>query len=129
MRQVPVIAGLAGLVLAILAWPGSAAATGVAPNPKQVSGAFATTSSCGSLSGVGVSWTSTNNAVTSVVLTSIPAACVGAAVSLTLVGTGNGSLASAGPVTITGTAQTLSSLTGSATALSVVGAYVSVVGP
>ena len=123
------MAALAGLTLAILAWPGSAAATAVAPSPKQVSGASATTSSCGSLAGIGISWTSTNNTVTSIVLTSIPSACVGASMSLTVVGTGNASLASAGPVTITGTTQTLTSLTGSAAAISVVGAHLSVVGP
>lgn len=123
------MAALAGLTFAILAWPGSAAATAVAPSPTQVGGAFTTTSSCGSLSGIAVGWTVTSNAVTNMTLTSIPAACAGGKLSLTLVGTGNSSLATAGPVTVPGTTLTLSSLTGSAAALSVVGAYVSVVGP
>jgi len=123
------VAALAGLTLAVLGWPGSAAATAVAPNPKQVSGAFTATSSCGSLTGIGVAWTSTANVVTSVTLTAIPAACTGGRLSLTLVGTGNTSLATAGPTTLTGTTLTMSSLTGSATATLVSAAYASVVGP
>ena len=129
MHDGPALAALAGLTLAVIAWPGSAAATAVAPSPQQVSGAYAAVSSCGTLSGVGVAWTVTNNVVTGVVLTSIPAACAGGALSLTLVGTGNTSLATAGPVTLSGTTLTLSSLTGSATATSVTGAQLSVVGP
>lgn len=129
MRQGPVIAGLAGLTLAVLAWPGSAGATAVGPSPKKVSGAFSSVSSCGSLSGLSISWTSTANVVTSVVLASIPSACVGATLSLTLIGTGNAVLASAGPVTLTATTQTLSSLSGAPAPTSVTGAYVSVVGP
>lgn len=129
MRKGLVIAAVAGLSFAVLGWPGSAAATAVAPAPNKVGGAFTAVSSCGSLSGVGISWTVTANVVTSVVLTGVPAACVGGALSLTLVDASNASLASAGPVTVTGTAQTLGSLTGPGTATSVVGAYVSVVGP
>jgi len=123
------MASLAGLTLAVLAWPGSAAATAVAPSPKQVAGAFAATSSCGSLSGVGIAWTSTGAFVTSVALSSIPAGCVGGKLSLTFVGSGNASLASAGPVTVSGATLTLSSLTGSAVTTNVTGAYVSIVGP
>lgn len=123
------MAALAGLTLAILAWPGSAAATAVTPVPKKVSGAFTAVSSCGSLSGVGVAWTSTANVVTSVDISSIPAACAGGKLSLSLVGAGNVSLASAGPTTVAGTTVTLSSLSGSATATLVTGAYVSIVGP
>lgn len=113
----------------LTAMPGVAGAGGVSPSSKQVAGAFTTVGSCGALSGMGMSWTSTANAVTTIVLTSIPAACLGGSLSLTLVGSGNASLASLGPVTITGTTQTFTSLTGSATATSVTGAYVSVVGP
>ena len=50
---------------------------------------------------------------------------------VTLVGAGNSSLGSAGPATISGTSLTLNSITGTptATATSVTGAYVAVVGP
>ena len=129
MRTSRAVPALAGLVFAIPAWPGSAAATAVTPSPKQVSAAFATTSSCGSLSGVTVSWTVTANVVTSVTLASIPSSCVDATLSLTLVGIGSTPLATAGPVTIAGTSVTVSPLTGSATSTSVLGAYLSVVGP
>jgi hypothetical protein len=129
VREGRAVAAFAGLALALVAWPGSAAATSIAPNPKQVSEAFTATSSCGSLAGIGVAWTATANVVSSVSLTSIPAACAGGRLSLTLVGTGNASLASAGPVNVAGTSLTLGSLTGSATATSVTAAYVSVVGP
>jgi len=124
-----VIAAVAGLSFAVLGWPGSAGATPVAPTPKKVGGAFTAVSSCGSLSGIGVAWTVTANVVTSVVLTSIPTACVGGTLSLTLVDASNASLSSAGPITVTGTTQTLTSLTGLGTATSVVGGYVSMVGP
>ena len=129
MRKGVVIAAAAGLSVAVLGWPGSAAATTVTPAPNKVGGAFTAVSSCGTLSGIGVAWTVTANVVTSVVLTSIPTACVGGALSLTLVDASNASLSSAGPITVTGATQTLSSLTGLGTATSVVGGYVSVVGP
>jgi hypothetical protein len=129
VRNGPLTAPLAGLTLAVIAWPSGAVASSVAPNPTRVSGAFAATSSCGSLAGIGMSWTSIADIVTSVALTSIPAACVGGKLSLTLVGSGNTSLASAGPVTIAGQTLTVASLSGSAVATSVVGAYVSIVGP
>lgn len=126
MNSVPALAGLSA---AILAWPGSAAATAVTANPKKVSSAFASTSSCGTLSGIGVAWTSTSAIVTSVSLTSIPAACVGGKLSLTLVGSANASLASAGPTTIAGQTLSVTSLSGSAVTTTVVGASVSIVGP
>lgn len=129
MRKGVVIAAVAGLSVAVLGWPGSAAATTVTPAPNKVSGAFTTVSACGTLSGVGIAWTVTANVVTSLVLTSIPSACVGGSLSLTLVDASNASLASAGPIAVTGATQTLSSLSGSATATSVTGAYVSVIGP
>jgi hypothetical protein len=109
--------------------PDAALAAAVTPNPKTIGGAHVAVSSCGALSGIGVSWTSTANVVTAVVLSSIPAACTGATLSVTLVGSGSASLASIGPVTVTGTTQTFSTLSGSATATSVTGAYVSAVGP
>ena len=120
---------LIGLTALVLAYPGVAGATGVAPVPKKVGAAFVSVSSCGSLSGMGLSWTSTANVVTTIVLTAIPAGCVGGSLSLTLVGTGNTSLGTVGPVALTGTSQTFSTITGSPTATSVIGSYVSVVGP
>lgn len=125
-RRELAVAALVGLVLAL---PGTAAATGVSPTAKPIGSAWVATSPCGSLSGVGISWTVTVNVVTSVVLTSIPSACVGGSLSLTLIDATNASLASIGPITLTGVTQTFSSLTGSATATSVSGAYLSVVGP
>jgi hypothetical protein len=129
MRQRYLAPALTGLIVALLAWPGSAAATGVAPAPERISAASSSVSPCGSLSGVGIAWTVTADTVTTVVLTAIPAACVGGSLSLTLIDATNAPLGTAGPVTVTGTTQTFTSLTGAATATSVAGAYVSVVGP
>jgi hypothetical protein len=99
------------------------------PVPKKVGAAHVSVSSCGSLSSIGMSWTSTANVVTTIVLTSIPAACVGGSLSLTLVGIGNLPLGSVGPVTLTGTSQSFSTITGSPTATLVTGSHISVVGP
>ncbi len=129
MRNDLATAALTALIASLLAWPARAAATAMGPSPKQVGSAFTATSSCGSLSGVGVTWTVTANVVTTVVLTSIPTSCIGGSLSLTLVDSSNTSLASAGPVTLTATTQTFASLTGAATATSVAGGYLSVVGP
>ena len=101
----------------------------MAPNPKKIAAATAAVSSCGSVSGIGISWTSTANVVTAVALTSLPAGCTGGSLSLTLVGAADASLASIAATTITGTSQAFSSLTGSATATSVTGAHISIVGP
>src|SRR5688500_10012928 len=106
---------------------GAAVAAPVAPSPKKVAAATAAVGSCGTLSGIGISWTSTANVVTAVALTAVPAACVGGTLSLTLVGAGNAALGSVAPVTVTGTSQTLSTVTGSPTATSVTGAHVSIV--
>src|SRR5437764_130600 len=76
---------LAGLVGLILALPGTAAASGVSPVAKKVAGVWVSVSSCGSLAGIGVAWTVTVNVVTSVVLTSIPTACIGGSLSMTLI--------------------------------------------
>lgn len=120
-----VVAVIAGLV----ALPAIAGAAPVSPSSNKVAGATTTVSSCGSLNGMTISWTSTANAVTTVVVSAIPSACNGASLSLTLVGAGNTSLGSAGPVTIGGSSLTLSSISGSPTATSVTQAFVSVVGP
>ena len=116
-------------VAALLAVPGAAGARTINPTSKQVTSATASVSSCGSLSGMTISWTVVDDVVKTVVLGSIPAACSGGSLSLTLVGAGSSSLASAGPVTISGTSQTISSLSGTPSALAVTGSYVSVVGP
>jgi hypothetical protein len=120
---------LVGLTALVLAYPGIAGATGVAPAPKKVGAAFTSVSSCGSLSGIGMSWTSTANVVTTIVLTAIPAACIGGSLSLTLVGASGTSLGTVGPVVLTATSQTFSTITGSPPATSVLGSYISVVGP
>jgi len=120
---------LAAVTAAILAVPSGAVAASTNPNSNKVVGATAAVSSCGSLSGMTISWTTVDGVVASIVLGSIPAACNGASLSLTLVNSSNGSLGSAGPVTITGTSQTLSSITGSPDATAVATSYVSVVGP
>lgn len=84
---------------------------------------------CGSLGSVTVSWTVQNDIVKKLVLTGLPASCAGGAVRVTLVDATDASLATAGPVSVTGTSMTLSSLTGSATATSVSRAQLVVVGP
>lgn len=126
MRFSPVLAmGTA----ALLAIPGSATAAGLGPSSKKFVAASASVSPCGSLSGITLTWAVADGIVASVALGSIPAACTGGSLSLTLADSSGTSLASAGPVTLTGTSQTLGSLTGSADATAVAGAYVSVTGP
>lgn len=119
---------LAAVTAALLAVPGSAVAGSVSPTSKKVVGATAAVSSCGSLSGMTISWTTVDDVVASIALGSIPAACNGGSLSLTLVDASNSSLGTVGPVTITGTSQTLTP-TGSPAATSVATSYVSVVGP
>jgi hypothetical protein len=119
---------LAAVTAAVLAVPGSAVAGNVSPTSKKIVSANASVSSCGSLSGMTISWTTVDDVVVSIVLGSIPAACNGGSLSLTLVNSSNASLGTVGPVTITGTSQTLTP-TGSPAATSVATSYVSVVGP
>ena len=119
---------LVAVTAAALAVPSAAAANTVSPSQKTVVSANASVSSCGSLSGMTISWTVVDDVVTSIALGSIPSACNGGSLSLTLVNSSNGSIGSAGPVTITGTSQTLTP-TGSPSALAVSTSYVSVVGP
>lgn len=120
---------LVAVTAALLAVPSAAAAGNVSATSKKIQSASAAVSSCGTLSSIGVSWTVTADVINSAALTSIPAACDGASLSITFVDSSNASLGSAGPVTITGTSQTLSTITGSPTASAVANAYVSVVGP
>jgi hypothetical protein len=119
---------LAFVVATMLAVPSSAVANTTTPTSKKVVGATATVSSCGSLSAMTISWTVTANVVTSIALGSIPSACNGGSLSMTLVDASNASLGAVDPVTISGTSMTLTP-TGSPTATSVATSYVSVVGP
>ena len=124
-RRVAVV----GLTALAVARADAALAGPITPNPKKIAGATAAVSSCGSLSGIGLSWTSTANVVTAVVLTSIPAACTGGTLTMTLAGASNASIGSIAATTVTGTSQTFSTITGSPTATSVTGAFISVTGP
>ena len=119
---------LVAVTAAALALPSSAAANSVSPSPKTVAAANVGVSSCGSLSGMTISWTVVDDVVTSIALGSIPSACNGGSLSMTLVNASNTSIGSVGPVSITGTSQTLTP-TGSPSALAVGRSYVSVVGP
>ena len=114
---------------AVLAIPGAAAARDVTPSSSKVVSAHTAVSSCGTLSGITISWTVVDDVVTTIVLGSIPSACNGGSLRLTLAGSGGASLGSVGPVTLSGTSQTLTSVTGSPSALAVTAAYLSVVGP
>jgi hypothetical protein len=115
-------------VAALLAVPGAAAGRSVTPSSQRVVGAYTAVSSCGSLSDVTLGWTSVGGNVSAVTLGSIPVACAGGKLSLTLTGTSNTSVGSVGPVTVTGTTQTLT-LSASPGTTTVTGAYLSVVGP
>jgi hypothetical protein len=119
---------LVAVTAAALAVPSSAVAGNVSPSSKKVAAANASVSSCGSLSSMTMSWTVVDGAVTSIALASIPSACNGASLSLTLANSSNTSIGTVGPVTITGTSQTLTP-TGSPDATTVATSYVSVVGP
>jgi hypothetical protein len=104
----------------------AAEAGGADPGTKRVIGGFTAVSPCGALSGIGVAWNSTGGVVGSVDLTAIPAGCIGGALLLTLMGSGGTALGSIGPITVTGTSQTL---TVSATASNVTAAAIAVSGP
>ena len=124
MRGPVVVAATAAAMLT----PSWAAA---APHPlttQEVVGGIAAVSSCGSLSGVTVAWTSRNGVVTQVVLGSIPSACTGGSLSLTFAAADNSSLGTAGPATVATTSLTLA-VSGSPTASLISRAQVAVVGP
>ena len=122
-------AAVVALTALAVAQAGPALAGQITPSPKKIGASTAAVSSCGSLSGIGISWTSTANAVTTVVLSSVPALCNGDTLSLALVDSTGVALATIAPTTITGTTQTFTSFTGSATATLVTGAQISVAGP
>jgi hypothetical protein len=119
---------LVAVTAAALALPSSAVANTTTPSSKKIVSARASVSSCGSLSGMSISWTVVDDVVSSIALGSIPATCNGGSLSLTLVDSSNTSLGSVGPVTVIGTSQTLTP-TGSPDATAVATSYVSVVGP
>lgn len=118
----------AAVTAAMLAVPGSAVAGNVNPTSKKVASANASVTSCGSLSGMSISWTVVDDVVTSIALASIPAGCNGGTLSMTLATSSNAANGTVGPVTITATSQTVA-VTGNSSALTVATSYVSVVGP
>ncbi len=121
-------AALTTVTIMTFAFTEAAGAADVVPSPRWFSGASASVSSCGAVSGISISWTSTANVVTTVALGSIPAACLGGSLHLTLVGAGQAALGAVGPVVITGTNQSMSPLTGAPSASAVIGAFITVVG-
>src|SRR3954451_18555021 len=104
MRTSPALVAVTAAALAV---PSSAVAGSTSPTSKQIQSASASVSSCGSLSGMTISWTVVDDVVSSIALGSIPVACNGASLSLTLVNASRTALGSVGPVTISGTSQTL----------------------
>ena len=116
------------LALGVLAVPSAAYAGQVAPSSRRVVGAGTGVTGCGALTGIGVAWTSTDNVVTELRLTAIPAGCVGARLSVTLAGAAGVSLASFTPVTASTTSLVLTP-GGSPAATSVTGVYLSAAGP
>ena len=119
---------LAVVTAAMLAVPGSAVAGNVSSTSKRLVSANASVSSCGSLSGMTISWTVVDDVVTSIALGSIPTACIGSSLSLTLVNSSNTPVGSVSPVTVAGPSQTLT-VTGNTSALAVATSYASVIGP
>ena len=119
---------LVAVTAAALAVPSSAVAGSTSATSKKIQSASASVSSCGSLSAMTITWTVVDDVITTIALGSIPSACNGGTLSLTLVNASNAAVGSVSPVTITGTSQTLT-VTGSTSALAVTGSYVSVVGP
>lgn len=119
---------LVAVTAAALALPSSAAAGNTTPTSKRIQSASASVSSCGSLSAMTISWTVVDDVVTTVSLGSIPAACNGGSLSLTFVNSSNTAIGTIGPVTVSGSSQTLTP-SGSPSALAVATSYVSVVGP
>jgi hypothetical protein len=119
---------LAAVTASMLAVPSGAVAGNTNTTSKKMVSANASVSSCGSLSSMTMSWTVVEDVVTSIALGSIPAACNGGTLSLTLVNSSNTAIGSVAPVTITGTSQTVT-VTGNTSALAVARSYVSVVGP
>lgn len=112
----------------VLAAPGVSLAGGTTPSSTELSTAWTAVSTCGSLSGLTLAWTSTANVVTQVRLAGIPAGCTGGSLKLALAGAAGASLATAGPTTVTGASQTLTP-TLTATSTSVLSAHLVISGP
>lgn len=114
------------IALPVLGLGGPALAGAFGVESTSLGDGTAAVTSCGALSAAGVSYRVTDGIITAVSVTALPAACNGAALSLTLV---NGStvVGSAGPLTITAGSVTAAvnagpvSTTVSAVHLSVVG--------
>jgi len=121
----PVVAATA-IAAAIV--PGWAAAAPHTLTSNRIASGSVTVSSCGTLSGVTVSWTSTAGTITKVVLSAIPSACIGGNLTLTFTSASNSSIGTAGPATVAATSLTLST-SGSPTASSISQIRISVVGP
>lgn len=122
------IATAGGLAALLLAVPGVSLAGGTAPSSSEIASAWTAVSACGSLASTTLAWTSTANVVTEVRLAGIPAGCTGGSLQLTLAGSAGTSLATAGPVAVSGTSLTLTP-TLTATSTSVVSAHLVVSGP
>ncbi|MDX6217984.1 MAG: hypothetical protein QOG99_3568 [Frankiales bacterium] len=118
---------LAAAGLSVLVPAGSPAlASGQGPTTTAVLSGAATVSPCGSFSSVVVSYALTSKNVTGIVISSIPTACNGSSLYLTLTnGTTN---AQAGPLTVASGSVTASSLSATVTAASVTGLYIGVLG-
>jgi hypothetical protein len=119
---------VASITVAVALAPGWAAA---APHPlttKRVASGVASVTSCGTLSGLAVAWTVRSSAVTQVSLASIPSACIGGTLSLTLAAADNSSIGTAGPASVTATSMTLA-VTGAPTASGISHVQFAVVGP
>jgi len=123
--RVPVVAATA---IAAALVPDMAVAASHTLTSKRVSGGSVSVSSCGTLSGVGVSWTSTGGTITKIVLTSIPSTCIGGTLSLTFANSSNTSIGTAGPSVVGATSMTLTT-TGSPTANLISAIHIAVVGP
>ncbi len=107
---------------------GVADATSLTTNSKKSGGGTTAVTACGSLTSVVVNYAVTAGKITGVLLTSIPSACVGGKLSMTLSQSGT-DVGHAGPTTIatTSLALTPSVLTTNATAPTEV--RMAVVGP
>src|SRR4051794_34223259 len=98
---------LLGLVLGFVVDVGSAANVGLVAHDLQAGSA--TVTACGSTAGTSMSYT-TNGAgnVTAIVVSGLPAGCVGGQLQATLVNSASAVQASGGPVIISGSSATVS---------------------
>jgi hypothetical protein len=96
---------------------------------KKLSGGTASVAACGSLATATVTYTVTAGNVTAVAVSGLPAACNGAALSVTLVSAANADLGHAGPVTVAGQSASFPSLSASPATASVASARLAATGP